>query len=372
MQAPGLRVVPVRSSQQRRRFATLARDLQPAGSVWVRPLDAVLFDYLDPRRNPFYRDGEGCAFLATRGARDVGRVLAHVWRRHARVHGERSGYFGFFECADDAEASSALLDAAAAFARDRGCTCLRGPFNMTAAQEMGVVTAGFEGAPAVDMVHTPPWYPRLLESAGFRVCLRMRTWRNPDAARLDAGALLRPGPGGRSAVEVRPLRARQRDEDMEWVRELVNAAFLGNWGFGPITREEWLLQVGTLIPLLDPALVLLAEIQGVPIGVTFAVPDFNHVIRKLDGRLLHPSTLGMLRKPAAPDAVVILFAVRKQYQGMGVSRRLNAELVRALERGGYRGLAITWIADGNAGSIAQADALGMQRLHELAMYERMI
>ena len=210
----------MRSRGERRRFAAVARDVQPAGSAWVRPLDAVLLDFLDARRNPFYRDGEGCAFLATRGARDAGRVLAHVWRRHARLHGERCGYFGFFECGDDEEAASALLEAAAAFARARGCTSLRGPFNMTAAQEMGVVIAGFEGAPAVDMVHTPPWVPRLLESAGFRVCLRMRAWRNPDAARLAGDALLPAAHRGACRLQVRPLRAvRHVGTKMELVRE---------------------------------------------------------------------------------------------------------------------------------------------------------
>ena len=373
MAAAPVRVRPVTTRGDRRRFTEVARDIQPEGSVWVRPLDDVVLDYLHPRRNPFYRDGTGQAFLASRGGRDVGRVLAHVWRRHARLHGERVGYFGFFACADDLDAAGALLEAAVAFARENGCHRLRGPFDMTAAQEMGLVTSGFENPPAVDMVHTPPWYPRLFESIGFRVCLRMTTWRNPDAAALDADAMTAVKRGSADPrIDVRPIRSDRRDEDMEHVRELINASFLGNWCFVPITREEWRLQVGTLVPLLDPELVLLAEVEGVPVGVTFAVPDFNHVIRRLDGGLIHPGALGFLRRPPAPDAVVILFAVRKGYQGMGVSRMLNAALVRALRRGGYRGLSITWIATDNAASLAQAKALGMRLLHELAMVEREI
>jgi hypothetical protein len=371
MGATGVRVEVVATGAQRRRFLEVARDVQPPGSPWVRPLDDVVLDLLHPRRNPFYREGEGRAFLVSRGGRPVGRILAHVWRRHARLHGERAGYFGFFECADDAVAANALLEAAATFARERDCSCLRGPFDTTAAQEIGVVTDGFDRAPAVDMVWTPPWLPRLLEGAGFRVCLRMSTWRNPDAAALDPDALQgerHRGDGAR--VRVRALRSGRRDEDMERVREVINGAFLGNWCFVPITREEWTLQVGTLVPLLDPTLVLLAEVDGVPVGVTLAVPDFNHVIRKLNGSLLHPSVAGLLRRPVAPDVVVILFAVLKQWQGMGVSRRLNAELVRALRRGRYRGLSLTWIADGNEGSLAQARALEATRLHTLAMYER--
>jgi hypothetical protein len=60
---------------------------------------------------------------------------------------------------------------------------------MTAAQEMGIVTAGF-GRPAVDMVHAA------VVSAAARVSGIPRVpeddaWRNPDAAALDAGALER-------------------------------------------------------------------------------------------------------------------------------------------------------------------------------------
>jgi GNAT superfamily N-acetyltransferase len=372
MGAAGISIETVASRATRRRFLRVAEAIQPPGSPWVRPLDTVVLDYLDRRRNPFYRSGAGAAYLASREGRDVGRILAHVWRRHRHLHGEALGYFGFFECADDPDVAGALLDTAATFARERGCERLRGPFNMTAAQEIGIVTAGFEHAPAADMVYTPAWYPALFERAGFVPCLRMTTWHNSNITALDPDALIHDPHRDLLAagMRVRPIHARRRDADMEQVRELVNAAFLGNWGFVPITREEWVLQTGTLLPLLDPALVLLAEVHGVPVGVTFAVPDLNAVIRRMKGRLMHPAAIDLLRRATDGAAVVILFAVRKQYQGLGVSRLLNAALVRALQRGGYRTLAITWIADENASSRAQAAALGMQPLHALAMYER--
>ena len=34
-------------------------------------------------------------------------------------------------------------------------------------------------------------------------------------------------------------------------------------------REEWQFQIGALVPLLDPSLMLLAEVRGVLVGVTF-------------------------------------------------------------------------------------------------------
>ncbi len=162
------RIVEVESKADRRRFVRLARALYPADSPWVRPLDSTVLDYLDRGRNPFYRDGRGRAFLVERDGRAVGRILAHVWDRHGRVHGEKAGYFGFFECEDDAKTAGILLDSAAEFARGCGATTLRGPFQMTAAQEMGIVVRGF------DRARPRTWCsPRSITRA---------SWRAPDSA----------------------------------------------------------------------------------------------------------------------------------------------------------------------------------------------
>lgn len=365
----------INSKRDLREFIRLPAGIYPKDSPWVRPLDQALADYLRIDHNPFFQDGVARAFLVERDGRFVGRILAHVWSRHQKLHAERTGYFGFLECAHDPAAARLLLDSAADFARDQGCDWLRGPFNMTAAQEMGIMTAGFDHAPAVDMVFTAPWYPQLLADAGFSSCLSMRTWRNPDIGEIDADNLITPRHRElqlRWKMSVRTLRRGHRSTDLELVREVVNSGFLGNWSFVPITREEWKLQVGPVVPLLDPELVLLAEVRGIVVGVTLCVPDFNELLRSMQGKLLHPAALRLLHRRPTDGALVILFAVRKQFQGLGVNRLLNAELVRRLKRRGYRSLAITWVADTNAASLAQARALGMQPLHDVAMYERRI
>lgn len=362
---------PVLSRRDRRSFIRVARAIYPEDCPWVQPLDSIVSDHLNQRRNPFYRHGYGQAFIALRGGQPVGRILAHVWNRHHRLHQERVGYFGLFECVNDPPVAKALLSAAAQVACDRGCDVLRGPFNITAAQEIGIVTKGFEHIPATDMVYTPPWYPSLLESAGLRCCFRMRTWRNDEITAVDPDTMLSSGHRvleTKHGLRIRLMHPHRRSAELEQVREIVNAAFVGNWSFVPITRREWEFQVAPLVPLLDPALVLFAEVQEVPVGVTFAAPDFAPVVRRLNGGLLRPTALSLFRRQ--PTAVIILFAVRKQYQGLGVSRLLNAELIGSLKRRGYRSLSITWIGSDNHASMTQAKALGMRPLHDLAMYER--
>jgi len=366
-----LSIQQVRSRREHAEFISVPESIYLCDSPWVQPPNMVVKGYLD-KKNPFYRDGVGEGFVVRRREKIVGRIMAHVWNRHHRLHGERVGYFGFFECKYDHEAAALLLDAAADFVRDHECDVIRGPFNMTGAQEVGILTGGFDQAPAVDMVYTAPWYPVLLEQNGFQKCLEMQTRTQHDVTGLDPDVIAEGYRDSKTSngVQLRCLISRRRNEEMEMVRDVVNASFLGNWGFVPITRQEWELQTGALLPILDPSLVILATVQDVVVGVTLAVPDFNRVFRKTAGRLFHPAALGLFGRSKLKEVVVILCAVRKQYQGLGIGRLLNAELLRRVREGGYASLSTTWIGAQNASSLASSDAFGMTQRHTLAMYER--
>ncbi len=77
--------------------------------------------------SPFLRTtGELGAFIARRDGRPVGRIAAVRNRLHNEYHGDRTGFFGFFDFADD-ETAAALFAAACAWLRERGLTCIRGP-----------------------------------------------------------------------------------------------------------------------------------------------------------------------------------------------------------------------------------------------------
>lgn len=366
-----LEVRAVTSRSEQDEFIALPRSVYPKDSPWVRPPDMVVRGYLI-KKNPFFRNGVAETFIVRREGRPVGRIMAHVWQRHHRLHRERVGYFGFFECQNDTRAASLLLEAVGKFVREHDCEIIRGPFNMTGMQEAGIVIQGFDCAPAVDMVYTAPWYPALLEANGFHKCLEMETRSNEDMTSLDPQAAAGEHSRFTGGVQVRHLSSLRRKAEMETVRDVVNASFLGNWGFVPINREEWELQTAALLPILDPALVILATVQGVAVGVTLAVPDFNRVFRTTNGRLLHPASMSLFGKSRLREVVVILCAVRKQYQNLGIARLLNTKLLRNMRKNGYTSISTTWIGGGNAPSLASTDAFGMTRRHTLAMYERAV
>ena len=64
---------------------------------------------LDEAKNPFWKHAKRRLFLVRRAGKVVGRIAAIADDEHNRVHADKTGFFGFFECENDVEACRALL-----------------------------------------------------------------------------------------------------------------------------------------------------------------------------------------------------------------------------------------------------------------------
>src|SRR5688500_7254699 len=133
----------------------------------VPQLRMMVRDLLDTKGNPFYRSAARALFIARRNGRPVGRIAAIENRAHNETHGDRVGFFGFFECVDDREVAAGLFDAANAWLRARGLTTMRGPMNPSTNHDCGLLVDGFEEHPQFLTAWNPPYYEALVRAAGF-------------------------------------------------------------------------------------------------------------------------------------------------------------------------------------------------------------
>ena len=365
-------VQPVSSRRELTRWIRFPYSIYPADGQWVPPLERELRRRLSPR-NPYFRHGEARAFLALEQGRVRGRILAHVNRKHIEAHGERVAFFGYFECDDDPWVARGLFDAASSFAREHGCDRLRGPFNMTAYQELGILLQGFDRSHSVGETHTAPYYPRLLQAAGLQPCKHISTFLNPDLQQLDPQSLL----GARfqqlpqqTEITVRTVDLRHYKREVLGLGQILNACFEGNWHYVPLSDDEVRFDYGGLKPVLRSDLVLVAEHHGEPVGFAICMPDVYQLLRPMRGRL---SIRGLLRFQQGRDrlrqACLLTIGVRPEHRRGGVIRLLLHQLVHTLQRLGYTSLTGTWVGDDNEASLAQTRALGMVRKHRLAIYE---
>lgn len=338
---------------------------------YVSPLRSDIVRMLDAVKNPLWTAGNPFAFWTVhRGDRPIGRIIAHVHRQSNTRHAMQRAQFGFFDCADDAEAARLLLDAAGDFARVQGQRELVGNFNLTAMQQAGVQTDGFGARGYTDMVVNPPHVPRLLDANGFARFFPMRTFELDLATAADFAARpLDPAAGFSFAPVERASFAARMDD----VRVVLNDGFAGNPMFVPLTADEFRFQAGEMMSILDPRLSSVLLHDGRPVGTIICIPDLNGFLAATRSRIGLTTPYHYLRyRLRRRRAVIIFYSVTSDRHGQGVMGAMLARTVESLRAARYEQLGITWIADGNAASLRQMERLGAKPLHRLHLFRKEI
>lgn len=343
-------------------------------SPYVSPLRSDLRRMLDPARNPLFRHhGEGCYYTVHEGGRVRGRIVAHLHRASNARHGERRSCFGFLDCADDPDVARALLGAAEAFGRARNATEIVGNFNLTAMQQCGVMTEGFENPPYCDQLYNPPHIPRLLEAAGYERTFPMRT-TDIDLDAVDPESLV--GPMQRAvltdpSLTWAPLRRRRFPQLLNDIRRVLNDGFDRNPMFVPLTEAEFLFQARDLMWVIDPRISTLVYGPSGPVGAVLCIPDINPLLRATRSRLGWTTPLHWLCfRLRRTRAVIVFYSVAGAMQGRGLNGAMLYRVTRALRQAGYRRLGITWIAEQNRASLRQAEKLGGRTHHRLHLFRK--
>lgn len=341
---------------------------------YVSPMRSDLKRFYAPGENPLFPTADGFSyFTAHRDGRVLGRIGVHSHPASNDKYGTNTGYFAYFDCADDAEAATALLGVAEKWARDRGFDTIAGNFNLTAMQQIGVMTDGFDRAPYVDQVYGPPHVPRLLEANGYEAYFPMRTFEvdieafNPEAMLGPAQREILASPDWQFApVDKASIPARLTD-----ARELLNSGFADNPMFVPLTPEEFDFQAKELKWIIDPRITGVLHHKGEAAGVVLVIPDLNPFIRATRSRvsLLTPWHF-LVHRAKRERALLVYMSVRKDLQGKGVMGAMLAKLLPEMRAAGYRKLGITWVWDENAGSLKQMERMGATTLHRTHLFRK--
>jgi len=370
-----VRVREIAEGESPRRFIEVAWRANARDPQWIAPLRLSVRTLLDRRKHPFHHHADVAYFVAERGREVVGRVAAVVNHIYNDFHGERTGFFGLFECDDDAEAAAALLDAAAEWLRARGMERVRGPFNLSTNDEAGspgVLIDGFDSRPTVMMSHNPPYYAGLIERAGFEKTKDLLAYLIEDQTppeRLVRGVerLAR-----RAGATIRGLDLRRLDEEIATIQDVYNSAWSRNWGFSPMTDAEFRFMAKDLRPVVDPELCLIAEVDGRAVGFSLALPDLNQALRKIpSGRLFPFGIVHLLRARRKIDGFrVLTLGFRPGYQHLGLGAALYLRTWQVGAAKGYVYGEASWILEDNQDMRRPLENMGARVYRTYRVYER--
>lgn len=342
---------------------------------WVPPLLGEM-KFILSDKNPFFRHAEAAYFSAQQGREVVGRIAAIIDRNHINIHNEQTGFFGFFECLPDPAIAEALLNAAAAWLKERDIETMRGPMNPSTNDECGFLLEGFDSPPMIMMPYTPEYYLDCMERCSLAKSKDLYAYISvikdvPSAGRLErlASAVQAKVPG----LVIRPARMKKFKEELEAVKDIYNSAWSHNWGFVPMTDEEIESMAKRLKPLIVADLLIMAGVNGDPAGFFMAVPDYNQVLRRIDGKLGPIELVKFLwYSRTITDIRVLTMGVKEKYRKKGIEGLLYLASFKAAMRRGYERAEMSWVLEDNTLMQKGCELMGGKLYKKYRIFEKQL
>jgi GNAT superfamily N-acetyltransferase len=170
---------------------------------------------------------------------------------------------------------------------------------------------------------------------------------------------------------VRALDRGRFEEEVRTAFTVYNEAWAANWGFIPMTEAEFHYMARALKPIVEPDLVLIAEIDGRPVGFSVALPDYNPIFKKMNGRLWPFGICHFLLGRRRLDTVrVITMGVVEEHRRRGIDVLLIYHTFKnGVARGFFKG-EFSWILEDNALLVRALERMGARRSKTYRIYEK--
>jgi GNAT superfamily N-acetyltransferase len=366
----------VRTPRDRAAFVKMAWPLYHDDPHWVPPLIGDLTAFLDPDKGVFYEHGEAELFLAYRGDHPVGRITAHINRRHDEYFGAGKGFVGFFECENDPEASTALFLAAGNWLREKGRTHAEGPMSFGVYDELGVLIQGFDTDPYVMTSHNPAYYQKLFEGAGWEKAIDWYAFRgrasvfqeklDPRYFKLAQRVLRREG------ITVRCIDVtHQLDREARIVQDIFATAWSRNWGHVPLSEKEFGRLKEGVRQFVVEELSFIVELNGKPIAFALSIYDANQAVKKVNGRLFPFGFLTLLATMKRTRRFrLILMGVLEEHRRQGLEVAMYAHVIEEGIRRGFEEAEMSMIVESNEPMINSIERMPVERYRTWRIYRK--
>lgn len=329
-------------------YFALLKEVYRGDPNFVFPLRVERKEFLNPDKNPFFKHADVEFYIAKDKEKPLGTIVAFVDHMYNDYHRERVCHFGFFECIKDERVAEALFQRVEAFAVSKKLDVIRGPFNFSTNHECGLLVDGFDSPPVILMTYNPPYYRTYIENSGYTKAMDLLAYRIdrkpvPEGLEMVCENIKKTYP-----VTVDKLRKKEFDVLVKLVMEIYTDAWSENWGFAPLTEEEFRFIAWGLKYFLDEDISFMVRLDGKPIGFSITLPDYNVPLRRMKGRLFPFGIIHFLRlRKKIKNARIFALGIKKEHHDKGFGALLYMETWKALLNKGYQWAEMSWILENN-------------------------
>lgn len=352
----------VSTKEEKKRFTNFIYPFYEGEEHWVPPLRMDQKKLIDTNKNPFYNNAEIALFLAEKDGKDVGRIAAIIDHRFNEFHGTKTGHFGFFESINDQHTTNLLFRVAEDWLRDKGMNKVVGPASPSMMDTIGVLIDGFDKDPYIMMPYNFSYYDELIKNAGFQKEMDMYAYIvDTETVAVDRmNRAMEIVKKRLPDIEIRPVNLKKMDSEIKIVREIFNKAWKDNWGFIPLTEEEFQAAGKDLKMIVDTDYAHIAEIKGEPVAFSIGLPNINEILKDMNGKLFPFGFIKLLwGKSRVQGLRTALMGVLPEWQGKGIDALLHQRSIQnGLKTEGKTISELSWILESNPEMIRVAERIG--------------
>jgi GNAT superfamily N-acetyltransferase len=355
--APLVKQIPLTEKKAIREFVLLEKEFLSSYPFFLADMTSETTKRLSGQ-SPFYSEMNYALFVVSDGSSEKARCAAFINRKYQRAKNEAVGFIGYFAAMPEAESEvTALLEEAEKWLRKHNVTRVIAPYNGTLLHGMGLLTAEFDMEPVFPFSWHPPYYRPYLEDAGYQPTYPLWFYRidfSSEKYRAVEQKVLE-----NKAVTIRPIDKKNWDEDLEKYRKVLNQTLKEEWEYCPLTREEFSSNFGAMKSILDPRLMLVAEIDGEAAGVCMGFPDWGPLLRSFKGKFGIVQLIKLMFGVGRYDrAGLTWIGVLPGFRGKGVAQSLTITLYRRFQEKGLKEASYMCVNESNLASRRFAEVMG--------------
>jgi GNAT superfamily N-acetyltransferase len=276
-------------------FIHFAWQIYQGNHHWVAPLkNDLMKSFLGQDFTKKINCGPHTFLMVWENNIPLARILVGINEKKNLKVNRKVGYFGYLEMVNSPAVLKYLMDHSVDWLKRHDINTLIGPVCPDDDVEgRGLLIEGFDSSPVLMNSYHPAYYRKLLEEYGFTKDTDFFAYYSNEIAyikakveKVSAFAMQK----FRFRIDKINLKLQERDirDIIKIIDSIISDSREEDNGFeyaNPPTYEELSLEVKKFLPFLDKDLIYIARCGEKPIGFVFAFPDYNQVLKRMNGSL---------------------------------------------------------------------------------------
>ena len=324
----------INSKSDLNKFIRFPEELYAADNNYVPVLRSEELKTLSPDKNPAHEFCISKYWLAYQNGKIAGRVAGIIHYRYNENRNIKYARFGWLDFVNDLEVLMVLMDTVESWAKKEGMEHIHGPIGFSSFDPSGILIKGFDETPTAFSHYNYPYYPELLEKAGYEkdidwVEYNVKVPEKVPEKVLQVAKLIKRRYGLHSA-ELNSKKDILKHAD--GIFNLLNSVYRGIYAFSQLSDKQIDCLKKQVITILDPAYVsVILDNSDNVIAFGITMPSLSRSLQKSKGSILRFALfriLNIYQKTSTVDTLLI--AVKKEFQNKGLTGIIFSDIIPVL------------------------------------------